>query len=139
MIGERHFMSDLRIRGLTKQWQGKPPTTAVDDLDLDVASGEFLVLLGAYRASAALTAVATLGLIAAVVYALILVQKTFHGENTHVWRLPDSSIRETATLGALVAVSVWLGLYPQPVLDAATSAVSSLQTLTSSQLKASAK
>ena len=39
-------MSDLRIRGLTKQWQGKPPTTAVDDLDLDVASGEFLVLLG---------------------------------------------------------------------------------------------
>ena len=39
-------MSDLRIRGLTKQWQGKPPTTAVDDLDLDVESGEFLVLLG---------------------------------------------------------------------------------------------
>jgi iron(III) transport system ATP-binding protein len=39
-------MSDLRIRGLTKQWQGKPPTTAVDNLDLDVASGEFLVLLG---------------------------------------------------------------------------------------------
>jgi NADH-quinone oxidoreductase subunit M len=53
--------------------------------------GEFLVLLGAYRANAWLTAVATLGLIAAVVYALILVQKTFHGENTHTWRLRDSS------------------------------------------------
>jgi iron(III) transport system ATP-binding protein len=39
-------MSDVRIRGLTKQWHGKPPTTAVDDLDLDVAAGEFLVLLG---------------------------------------------------------------------------------------------
>jgi iron(III) transport system ATP-binding protein len=39
-------MSDVRIRGLTKRWQGKPPTTAVDDLDLDVGSGEFLVLLG---------------------------------------------------------------------------------------------
>ena len=39
-------MSDVRIRGLTKRWQGKPPTTAVDDLDLDVHSGEFLVLLG---------------------------------------------------------------------------------------------
>jgi NADH-quinone oxidoreductase subunit M len=101
--------------------------------------GEFLVLLGAYRASTGLTAVATMGLIAAVVYALILVQKTFHGENTHAWRLHDSSVRETATLGAMVAVSIWLGLYPQPVLDAATSAVNSLQTLASNQLKASAK
>ena len=39
-------MSDVRIRGLTKRWHGKPPTTAVDDLDLDVEAGEFLVLLG---------------------------------------------------------------------------------------------
>lgn len=97
--------------------------------------GEFLVLLGAYRASTGLTAVATLGLIAAVIYALILVQKTFHGENTHAWHLRDSSIRETATLGAMVAVSVWLGLYPQPVLNAATPAVSSLQILSSGNAK----
>ena len=39
-------MSDVRLRGLTKRWQGKPPVTAVDNLDLDVQSGEFLVLLG---------------------------------------------------------------------------------------------
>lgn len=97
--------------------------------------GEFLVLLGAYRANPGLTAVATLGLIAAVAYALILVQKTFHGENTHAWRLRDSSIRETATLGAMVAVSLWLGLYPQPVLDAATPAVNSLQTFASGHAK----
>lgn len=101
--------------------------------------GEFLVLLGAYRANAWLTAVATLGLIAAVVYALILVQKTFHGENTHAWRLHDSSVRELATLGAMVAVSIWLGLYPQPVLDAAIPAVNNLQTLADGQFKANAK
>ena len=93
--------------------------------------GEFLVLLGAYRASTGLTAVATMGLIAAVVYALILVQKTFHGENTHAWRLRDSSIRETMTLGAMVAVSIWLGLYPQPVLDAAAPAVRNVREITS--------
>ena len=97
------------------------------------------MLLGAYRANAWLTAVATLGLIAAVVYALILVQKTFHGENTHAWRLHDSSVRELATLGAMVAISIWLGLYPQPVLDAAIPAVNSLQTLADGQLKANAK
>ena len=39
-------MSDVRIRGLTKRWHGKPPTTAVDDLDLEIEAGEFLVLLG---------------------------------------------------------------------------------------------
>jgi iron(III) transport system ATP-binding protein len=39
-------MSAVRIRGLTKRWHGKPPVTAVDDLDLEVQSGEFLVLLG---------------------------------------------------------------------------------------------
>ncbi len=31
-------MSDVRIRGLTKRCGGKPPTTAVDDLDLDIAA-----------------------------------------------------------------------------------------------------
>jgi hypothetical protein len=31
----------------------------------------------------------------------------------------------------MVAVSVWLGLYPQPVLNAATPAVNILQTLAS--------
>jgi iron(III) transport system ATP-binding protein len=39
-------MSDVRIRGLTKRWHGKPPVTAIDNLDLDVQAGEFLVLLG---------------------------------------------------------------------------------------------
>lgn len=101
--------------------------------------GEFLVLLGSYRANVALTAVATAGLIAAVVYALILVQKTFHGENTQAWRLHDSSARETAILGAMIVVTLWLGLYPQPVLDAATPAINSLQTIASTQSKAAEK
>jgi iron(III) transport system ATP-binding protein len=36
----------VRIEGLTKQFAGKPPTTANDDLCLDIEQGEFLVLLG---------------------------------------------------------------------------------------------
>jgi iron(III) transport system ATP-binding protein len=39
-------MSTLTIRALSKHFRGKPPTTAIDNLDLDVGSGEFLVLLG---------------------------------------------------------------------------------------------
>ena len=39
-------MTQLRIEGLTKRFAGKPPTTAMDDLSLDIEEGEFLVLLG---------------------------------------------------------------------------------------------
>lgn len=39
-------MSSVSIRGLTKKFAGNPPTTAMDDLSLDVEEGEFLVLLG---------------------------------------------------------------------------------------------
>jgi iron(III) transport system ATP-binding protein len=39
-------VSYVRINGLTKQFAGKPPTTAMDDLDLEIEQGEFLVLLG---------------------------------------------------------------------------------------------
>ena len=39
-------MSSVRIEGLTKKFAGKPPTTAMDNLDLEIEQGEFLVLLG---------------------------------------------------------------------------------------------
>ena len=39
-------MSHVSIEGLTKRFDGKPPTVAVDDLDLELEEGEFLVLLG---------------------------------------------------------------------------------------------
>jgi iron(III) transport system ATP-binding protein len=39
-------VSYVRIEGLTKRFAGKPPTTAMDGLDLEVDQGEFVVLLG---------------------------------------------------------------------------------------------
>jgi iron(III) transport system ATP-binding protein len=39
-------MSSVRIRSLTKRFGGKVPTTAIDNLDLEIEEGEFLVLLG---------------------------------------------------------------------------------------------
>jgi iron(III) transport system ATP-binding protein len=39
-------VTHLRIEGLTKRFAGKPPTTAMDDLSLEIQEGEFLVLLG---------------------------------------------------------------------------------------------
>ena len=80
--------------------------------------GEFLVLLGAYRVSVPLTVVAAAGLVTAAIYALVLVQKAFHGPNRGHWVLADLAPREMSALAAMVAIIVWFGLYPPPVLDA---------------------
>ena len=39
-------MSRVVIERLTKRFDGKPPTVAVDDLNIEIEQGEFLVLLG---------------------------------------------------------------------------------------------
>jgi iron(III) transport system ATP-binding protein len=39
-------VANVSIRGLTKRFGGKTPTTAIDDLDIEIEPGEFLVLLG---------------------------------------------------------------------------------------------
>jgi NADH-quinone oxidoreductase subunit M len=80
--------------------------------------GEFLVLLGAYRANVPLTVVATLGLLVATLYGLRFAQSAFQGPNPHHWKLPDMRLREWAVLGLMMVCLVWIGLYPQPVLNA---------------------
>ncbi len=39
-------MANVSIQGLTKRFGGKSPTTAIDNLDIEIEQGEFLVLLG---------------------------------------------------------------------------------------------
>jgi NADH-quinone oxidoreductase subunit M len=91
--------------------------------------GEFLVLVGAYRVSPVLTALAAAGVFAATLYALRLVQRVFHGPNTHGWVLADLDRRETVMLASMMALLLWLGLYPQPVLDTFSPSMNNLQHL----------
>lgn len=88
--------------------------------------GEFLVLLGAYRANVGLTVLAALGLILATIYALWMMQRVFFGPSKKEWRLPDLSLREGVIMAAMVVVIVWLGLYPQPVLNIARPVLDTL-------------
>jgi len=85
--------------------------------------GEFLVLLGAFGVAPVITIVASIGLVASVVYALWLVQRSVFRPNENEWTLPDLSAREVVTLGVLAALLLWLGLYPQPVFDTAKHAI----------------
>jgi NADH-quinone oxidoreductase subunit M len=80
--------------------------------------GEFLALLGAFLTSRWYVVVATTGVILAAVYMLWAVQRAFTGEPDEANRAtPDIGIRELVTVVPLLGLSLFLGLYPKPVLD----------------------
>ena len=78
---------------------------------------EFLILVGAWQANEVLTIFATIGLVAATAYSLRIVQKVFLGKDERARTLVDLSLREKLILVPMVIVIVWLGLFPQPVLN----------------------
>jgi len=88
---------------------------------------EMLILFGAYAVSIPLTCVALVGLVLATVYALWFVQVSFFGPNKEGWKLPDLTGREAAVSGAMILAIVWLGLYPQPVINVAGPALEAMR------------
>ena len=90
-------------------------------------AGEFLVLVGTFQANIAMAVAASAGIVASVIYALWFIQRTFQGPNEGRWRLPDLSVREGITLAVMVATIVWLGLYPQPVINTFGQSLNNLQ------------
>ena len=86
--------------------------------------GEFLVLLGAFRVDAPLAIAAAVGVVVAAVYALSLMQRSFQGApNPAVERMADFGAREMSMMILMMAALVWLGLYPQTLLDLSAPAV----------------
>jgi len=81
--------------------------------------GEFLSLLGAFLSSRWYVVVATTGVIFAAVYLLWAVQRAFTGVPDEANRdnTPDIGFRELVTVVPLLALSLFLGFYPKPVLD----------------------
>jgi NADH-quinone oxidoreductase subunit M len=90
---------------------------------------EFLALFGAFLHSQRIASVSALGLVLATVYALWFIQKAFHGKQQISSPMTDLSAREIGVTLALVAVLVWLGIFPQPVLDTARPALDGVQEL----------
>ncbi|MGC2061674.1 MAG: NADH-quinone oxidoreductase subunit M [Thermodesulfovibrionales bacterium] len=79
--------------------------------------GEFLVLLGAYQVNGSLTAIAAAGMALSAVYSLRIVQSIFHGRRSESLQVTDLSPREMTVMACMAAVIIFLGLFPQPVLD----------------------
>ena len=85
---------------------------------------EFMVLAGTFTRSPVAAVLATLGIVLAALYILIMYQRTMTGplrdgnEGVH-----DLNPREVAALAPAIVLIVGLGFYPQPVLNVINPAV----------------
>ena len=91
---------------------------------------EFLILLGAFEVSPVLAIIASGGLVLSALYSLRIMQKVFYGQHQTVTEPPaDLSAREWIIMASLTAAIVFLGLFPQPVLDMVEGVVGALARL----------
>ncbi len=80
--------------------------------------GEFLALLGTFIANRWWAVVATTGVILAAVYMLWLYQRMFTGvPNEATAKMKDVNVREVVVVAPLLVLSLFIGLYPAPVLE----------------------
>jgi len=81
--------------------------------------GEFLVLLGTFVGYRWWVVPAAFGVVLAAIYLLWAYQRVFHGPVTRDEnrRLPDVSLREALMLAPILALIVFIGIYPKPFLE----------------------
>ena len=80
--------------------------------------GEILILQGLYVVHKTWAAVAAGGIVLGAAYMLWLYQRTMFGkiDNPANAAMKDLNAREIATFLPLVALAIWIGIYPEPVL-----------------------
>ncbi|MGW5847008.1 NADH-quinone oxidoreductase subunit M [Streptomyces sp. NPDC055254] len=85
---------------------------------------EFLVLVGTFARYPVAGIVATVGIVLAALYTLVLYQRTMTGPVAEEVRtMPDLRLREVLVVAPLIAVLIGLGVYPKPLTDIVNPAV----------------
>ena len=90
--------------------------------------GEFLTLMGAFKANIWVAFFATSGVVLSAAYALWLYRRVVFGklEKPALAHINDLGYREVATLAPLLVLTIWFGVYPAPILDVFGPAVEGL-------------
>ena len=81
--------------------------------------GEFLILLGTFKANMWYAVFAATGVILSACYMLWMFQRVFYGkvDNPENQKLKDIDWREKIILLPLIILIFWIGIYPKPLLD----------------------
>jgi NADH-quinone oxidoreductase subunit M len=81
--------------------------------------GEFSILQGVFVVNKSWAVWSALGIVLSAAYWLWLYQRTMLGPVTHETNkaIPDINLREFAVLLSLLALTLWIGIYPRPFFD----------------------
>ncbi len=95
--------------------------------------GEFLILLGTFKAKPVFAYIAVLGVVLGAVYMLWMFKRVFFGPEGELVRdehhpLHDLSLREIAVLIPLVIMVLWMGLFPGSFLSYSKASIDHLVT-----------
>lgn len=90
--------------------------------------GEFLTLMGIFQVNTWVALLATTGVILSAAYALWLYRRVIFGglEKESLKSMLDLSTREKVILYPVVALTIFFGVYPMPVLDVTAASVDAL-------------
>ena len=90
--------------------------------------GEFLTLIGTFKANSWVAFYATTGVILSAAYALYLYRRIIFGVlvKPQLKDILDLSAREVAILAPLVLLTIYYGVHPGPILDACAASVDQL-------------
>jgi NADH-quinone oxidoreductase subunit M len=82
--------------------------------------GEFLTLMGAFKANPWVAFFATTGVILSACYALWLYARVMFGplEKPSLKAIADLTPRELVVLVPLIVLTIWYGIHPAPILEA---------------------
>jgi NADH-quinone oxidoreductase subunit M len=83
--------------------------------------GEFMILFGTFPSAPVVAVIASIGLVLAAIYSLILMQRVHFGPAFREGKLAGPDAREYVMMLALLALVILVGLYPQPLLDTTAS------------------
>jgi NADH-quinone oxidoreductase subunit M len=127
---ERMHTRDIRQMG--GLWEQLPAMGAIGLVFVMASLGlpglgnfiaEFLTLTGVFRVHVLIACLASIGLVFATLYSIRIMQRVFYGNRHSGKSMKDLSVRELITLGAMVIVIIYLGFFPQRVINTARPAI----------------
>jgi len=102
--------------------------------------GEFLTLLASFKVNTWVALLATSGVILSASYALYVYRRVIYGSLVlpTLKNIQDVSLREIGILAPLVALTIFFGLHPAPILDVTAVSVKKLVTSYETAIRAGA-
>src|SRR2546423_496617 len=116
-----HFQTLMLLIALASIVYGS--VVAFTQTDARLIVGEFLILLGVFKAKLAIAIVASAGVVMASVYALRLFIRALHNRVGEHVDSRELTLREGAVLVPFVAVILFMAIYPQLALRRSEASV----------------